>query len=95
MLEAMACGKACVATDIPGSRDLIEHGKSGWIVPPENVGAMTEALKHLASSECKRRMLGQAARERIETRFTIEREVADHEALYDEILLSGNSGKVR
>ena len=36
LLEAMACGKACVATDIPGSRDLIIHQQSGLLVPPED-----------------------------------------------------------
>ena len=36
LLEAMACGKACIVTDIPGSHDLIEHGKSGLLVQSEN-----------------------------------------------------------
>jgi glycosyltransferase involved in cell wall biosynthesis len=93
LLEAMACGKACIATDIPGSRDLIEHGKSGWIVPPENVHSMAEALSYLAASDDKRRTLGEAASARIVNQFTIEKEVAAHEALYDELLYSANSTK--
>lgn len=86
LLEAMACGKACVATNIPGSRDLVVHGKSGLLVPPENPDALAEALHALVSSPDLRRRLGYAARRRVEQHYTIEREVRDHEALYDEIL---------
>ncbi len=90
LLEAMACGKACIATDIPGSKDIVEHGKSGWIVPPENASAMAEALSHLAASLEKRSSLGHEARMRIVNHFSIEKEVAAHEALYDELLNSSS-----
>lgn len=86
LLEAMACGKACVATDVPGSRDLIESGHSGFLVPPEDSQAMAEVLRHLISSEDLRTQMGQAARKRVEENFSIEKEVAAHEALYMEIL---------
>lgn len=89
LLEAMSCGKACVATDIPGSRDLVEHGKSGLLVPPEDPKALANALGQLAASPGLRRDLGKAARQRVLDHFTIEREVAAHEALYNEILSQG------
>jgi glycosyltransferase involved in cell wall biosynthesis len=86
LLEAMACRKACIATDIPGSRDLIEHRKSGMIVPPENAPALTEALNDMSTSPDMCRTLGEAARNRVLQCFSIEKEVAAHEALYNEIL---------
>ena len=86
LLEAMACGKACVATDIPGSRDLVEPGTSGLLVAPQDPLALAGALRQLASSPTLRRQLGAAARRRVLDHFTIEREVAAHQALYDEIL---------
>jgi glycosyltransferase involved in cell wall biosynthesis len=86
LLEAMSCGKACVATDIPGSRDLVENGKSGLLVPPENADALAAALRQLASSAELRSQLGRAARQRVLDHFRIENEVAAHEALYNEIL---------
>ncbi len=86
LLEAMSCGKACVATDIPGSRDLIEHGRSGLLVPPEEPEALAAALRRLAESPGLRRELGEAARQQVLDHYTIEREVAAHEALYAEIL---------
>jgi glycosyltransferase involved in cell wall biosynthesis len=86
LLEAMACGKASVATDIPGSRDLVEHGKSGLLVPPEDPKALASALQQLVASPDLRRQLGDAARQRVLDHFTIEKEVAAHEVLYREIL---------
>jgi glycosyltransferase involved in cell wall biosynthesis len=85
LLEAMACGLPCIATDIPGSRDLVEQGRSGWIVPPEDPDAMANALRELAGSPERRRSLGEEARERVVGLFSIEKEVAAHEALYAEL----------
>jgi glycosyltransferase involved in cell wall biosynthesis len=86
LLEAMACGKACVATDVSGSRDLVFHQQSGLLVPPEDPAALSAALSALAQDPALRQGFGQAARRRVEERYTIEREVADHQALYQEIL---------
>lgn len=86
LLEAMACGKACVATDIPGSHDLIEAGQNGFLVAPEDPPALAAALQLLAASPTLRQQFGAAARQRVLNHFTIEQEVASHEALYHDIL---------
>jgi len=86
LLEAMSCGKACVATDIPGSRDLVENGKSGLLVPPEDSDALASALRRLLASPELRQRLGKAACQRVLDHFTIEKEVAAHEALYSELV---------
>ncbi len=86
LLEAMASGLACIATDIPGSRDLVEHEHSGLLVLPENTGALAGAIQRLVVDESFRQRLGAAARQRVESRFSIEQEVSAHEKLYDEIL---------
>lgn len=86
LLEAMACGKACVATDIPGSRDIIEDGISGLLVEPENADALAKAINRLIEDKDLREKMGETARERVETSFSIEREVAAHEQLYLELL---------
>lgn len=86
LLEAMACGKACVATNIPGARDLLVHGESGLLVPPEDPSALAAALQRLLEDSALRACLGQAARQRVLENFTIAHEVARHEALYAELL---------
>ena len=45
ILEAMATGRAVITTDMPGCRDPIEDGKSGIIVPPQDVDALAEAMR--------------------------------------------------
>ncbi|NLB71755.1 MAG: glycosyltransferase family 4 protein, partial [Chloroflexi bacterium] len=86
LLEAMACGKACVATDVPGSRDIIEDGVSGLLVEPENAIDLASAIQRLINDRQFRERIGKAARIRIEEHFSIEKEVAAHEKLYEEIL---------
>lgn len=86
LLEAMASGKACVATDVPGSRDLVVDGESGLLVAPEEPEALSAALRRLATSPELRRRLGQKARRRVEAHYTLEVEVARHQALYAEAL---------
>ena len=86
VLEAMACGCACIVTDIPGSRELVEHQKSGWIVPPENPEVLAEAIRVILETPGLREELGKSARARAESNFSIEREVASHEQLYRELL---------
>jgi glycosyltransferase involved in cell wall biosynthesis len=86
LLEAMSCGKACIATNIPGSRDLIVHYESGILVPPSDPKALGQALRLLVDNADLRAKLGAAARKRVEEKFTIEREVSAHEALYSELV---------
>jgi glycosyltransferase involved in cell wall biosynthesis len=82
LLEAMASGVACIVTDVPGSRDVVEHEKSGLLVPPRDAQALAGALTRLATDPEVRRRLGENARARILADYTIEREVEAHERLY-------------
>lgn len=91
LLEAMASARACVATDVPGSRDIVQHGKDGLLVPAEDANALADAFRRLASQPDLRRGLGAAARARVLENFTIEREVKAHEAMYS-ALLFGEGG---
>jgi glycosyltransferase involved in cell wall biosynthesis len=86
LLEAMACGKPCIATDIPGSQDVIEHGVSGWLTRPGDEEALGQAIAGLAASADLRAALAEGARRRILDQYTIAREVRQHEAVYRELL---------
>jgi glycosyltransferase involved in cell wall biosynthesis len=86
LLEAMACGKPCIATNIPGSRDLILHEESGLLVPPEDPHALAAAINLLIHDPDLRMCYGAASRRRVEEHYTIEREAQQYEALYRRIL---------
>jgi glycosyltransferase involved in cell wall biosynthesis len=86
LLEAMASGRASIASDIPGSRDIVEAGHSGDLVPADDAGALAEAIRRLANDPPTRRARGEAARRRVLESYSIEREVEAHESLYAEIL---------
>ncbi len=86
MLEAMACAKACVGSDIPGIRDQIQHRRSGLLVPAEDPGALASALQELLDDSEMRINLGINARSRVQGHFSIEQESAAYQAMYQEIL---------
>lgn len=86
LLEAMACGKTCVATNVPGSRDLIQDQKNGLLAFPEDHESLSNALKTLISDPNLRIQLGQAAYQSILSSYTIDHEVIKYETLYRKIL---------
>jgi glycosyltransferase involved in cell wall biosynthesis len=64
VLEAMAAGLPVVATDVSGTRELLQNGAGGLIVPPGSPPALADALARLAADAGLRRRLGEAARAR-------------------------------
>ena len=63
--EAMAHGRAVVASDVGGLRDLVVDGETGLLVPPRDVEALRNALERLLADRELRRELGLNARERV------------------------------
>src|SRR5260370_15270243 len=47
LMEAAACGRAIVTTDVPGCREIVRQGVNGFIVPPGDALALTGAIEHL------------------------------------------------
>ncbi|MFT4171206.1 MAG: glycosyltransferase family 4 protein [Rhodocyclaceae bacterium] len=76
LLEAAACGKPMVATDVPGIRDLVVDGVNGLLVPPGQPHALAQAIAALLQDPERARRLGQAARARAVDEFSDERIVA-------------------
>jgi len=69
ILEAMACGKAVIASDVGGIPEAITQNRSGIIVPPGDIDALAAAMSSLIADESLRRRLGEDARKTVETRF--------------------------
>lgn len=86
LLEAMASGLPCVVSDIGGNRDLIEPGRTGWLVAPEDHSGWVEALcQGLSDRELAGRM-GREARDRVDREFALGRVVDRYLDLYRKLL---------
>jgi glycosyltransferase involved in cell wall biosynthesis len=71
LLEAAACGRALIATDMPGCRDIVRHGVNGLRVPPHDVGAIVNAIRELSADPARRCAMGAAGREIVEREFEL------------------------
>jgi glycosyltransferase involved in cell wall biosynthesis len=71
--EAMALGKPVVATDIGGAREIVEHGRTGLIVPPGDSDALAHAIKQILQQEDRGRAMGKAGQLRVKSEFSIRR----------------------
>jgi glycosyltransferase involved in cell wall biosynthesis len=65
MLEAAACGRPLLVSDVPGCRQFVRSGVEGLVVPPGDPAALAEALTRLAGDPAWRRQAGAAARRRV------------------------------
>jgi sugar transferase (PEP-CTERM/EpsH1 system associated) len=80
--EAMATGLPVVATHVGGADELVEHGRTGLLVPPANPQALADAIASLAQSPSQRNEFGAAGRRRAEALFELERMIREYEGLY-------------
>jgi len=71
VLEGMAHARATVATDAPGPREIITHGRDGLIVPRAAPEALADALAALLGDPARRRELARAGRETVRARFAL------------------------
>lgn len=69
LLEAAACGKPIVTTDVPGCREVVIPGENGFLVPAKDAKALAKALKALAESSELRMKMGQLSRKKAEQEF--------------------------
>lgn len=86
LLEAMRAGRACVATDVGGNAEAVEHGVTGRVVPPGDATALGDALAEALAEPAALAAWGRAGRERWERLFTAERMVRETERLYADVL---------
>ncbi|WP_267926512.1 glycosyltransferase family 4 protein [Desulfolithobacter dissulfuricans] len=86
LLEAMACGRPCVATDVPGCREAVKDGENGFLVPVRDPESLAEALKQLIDDAALRQKMGRRGREMAEKSFSQERVAAQVTTIYRQLL---------
>jgi glycosyltransferase involved in cell wall biosynthesis len=72
LLEAAACGRPLIATDVPGCREIVIAEKTGLLVPVDDPAALAAAMERLVRSSQQRIRLGVAARRLVDERFAAD-----------------------
>jgi len=85
LLEALACGKPIVTTDVPGCREVVIDGVNGWRVPARDAAALAEAIGRLLGSAEQRHTMGAAGRRLAETEFAQTRIIAETMQVYKDL----------
>jgi len=86
LLEGMAMARPVVATDIEGISEVVEHNRTGILVPPKDPQALAEGIITLLRDRDKARRMGQAGRKRVEERFSVEEMVRRTQEVYESVL---------
>ena len=86
LLESMAAGVPVVATRVGGNPEVVEHGGTGWLIPPRDPDALGLAIASILQSPERAASFGQRARERVAEHFSLHRMVRDTELFYERAL---------
>ena len=86
LLEAAACARPIVATDVPGCREIARDGVTALLVPPDDAQALADAIFLLAKDKRLRATFGEAGRRLVEKEYSAERIGADIVALYGHLV---------
>ena len=86
ILESMACGVPVVATSVGGVPELVEDAKTGFLVPVNDAPALAEKILYLLDNEAHRRQLGEEARKKALSGFSLNQMVSGYHNLYQELL---------
>jgi glycosyltransferase involved in cell wall biosynthesis len=86
LIEAQAAAVPVVASDVGGVRSVVLDGQSGLLATADATAALAEAAARLLDDPELRARMGAAGRAHVTSLYTLERLVAEHAALYDELL---------
>jgi glycosyltransferase involved in cell wall biosynthesis len=85
-LEAMASSRPVVVTRSGGPQEIVDDGKTGFLVPPADSGALAQKICELLDNPGRAAALGRAAQEKVASAFTLDKMVNDYERLYERLL---------
>jgi glycosyltransferase involved in cell wall biosynthesis len=85
LIEAMAAGKPVVATNTSSIPEIVEDGRSGILVPPENAEAISDALKKIISEPELRTKFGKEGQKIVCEKFTTDRMINDYEKIFQSL----------
>lgn len=90
VLEALAAGVPVVATAVGGTPEVVEHGVSGYLVPPGDPPALARAILDALRREPERQAMGARGRQAIQERFTVEAQGRQYQRLFEALVGPGS-----
>jgi glycosyltransferase involved in cell wall biosynthesis len=82
VLEKMATGLPLIVSNVGGNAEAVDHLKNGYVIPPNNIDAFSNALEELYFNPQKRLEMGKRSRQIVENKFTLQLMCTEHEKLY-------------
>jgi glycosyltransferase involved in cell wall biosynthesis len=90
LIEAAACGRAIVAADVPGCREVVQNGYNGLLIPVKDANALAAALQRLIQNPEERGQMGKNGRQLAVDEFSTQRVVAETLSVYNKVGLYPN-----
>jgi glycosyltransferase involved in cell wall biosynthesis len=87
LIEAMAVGKAVIATNVDGSKEIIQHARNGLLTKPENPKDLADAIIHLYCHETLKTKIEREARSTIVKKYDLTRMVKQTEQIYQTLII--------
>jgi glycosyltransferase involved in cell wall biosynthesis len=84
-LEAQGCGIPVIASDLPGVRTVIQDGKTGLLVKPNDKRALAQAIDEILRDPDRRRLMGERARQNVLERFTWSKHMEGLMGVYESL----------
>ena len=86
LMEAAACERAIITTDVPGCRDAIIPDKTGLLIQPRNVNSLISAIEKLVFNDNLCRSMGKEGRKFAKKNFSIDDIISSHLNVYNLLL---------
>lgn len=91
LAEAASSARPCIATDVPGCREVVTPGETGWLVPPRDAGALARTIRDALVDPVRLARYGAAGRELVVEQLSLASVLRRTLAIYDELLASSST----
>ena len=92
ILEAYACSRPVIASNVESISDIVLHGKTGLLFRACDIKDLAEKIKYMLLHPEESKQMGNEARKLVEEKFSIDKVVSSHEALYEKLLRKKENG---
>lgn len=93
LLEAISAGIPVVVTAVGGNPEIVEHGKTGWVIPSDSKKSLTSAILEASADREKTRRYAEAGKRRYEEKFSFDAMISNYRAIYRDLVSLQTPGR--